>query len=161
MTVFGKGLLVGLIVAVLSVGLATRTTTFEAFVRVGTGGHVLLDIRQDEPVVSRVVNAPVAALGEATLAKRSWVVATTYGFFLQLRPQVAPGPGRAVESLQVSVSLPGRVLASNATRITNSGAVWETLPAEGLHVQTRTIHWVRIIAFAFSAAVLFLLTGRH
>lgn len=72
MNVFGKGLLVGLIVAVLSVGLATRATTFEAFVRVGTGGHVLLDIRQDEPVVSRVVNAPVAALGEATLAKRSW-----------------------------------------------------------------------------------------
>ncbi len=129
------------VVAVLLAG----GTQFEAFVRIAGSDQVLLDARVDEPVVGRIVNIPVGSLGDASLGKRTWLVATSYTFTLRLRPEVAPGPGRALSGLQVSVRLPGGVVSTNATRVTAGTAVWDALPPDALHLRTLAVHWVRVI----------------
>lgn len=124
-------------------------TRFEAFVRVAGEGRFLLDARLDEPAVGRLINIPAATLGEAAFAKRSWVVASTYAFSLRIRPELAPG--RAVQDLQVSVRLPGRVTSTNATRVAGGLAVWESVPARGLSLRTVAVHWVPLILLAVVA----------
>ncbi len=145
MSAWAKGVLVGIVVGVVLAEIVASGTRFEAFVRVSAGDRFLLDMRLDEPVVGRVVNIPVAMLGEASFGKRSWIVATTYDFFLRLRPELAPGPGLAIQELEISVGLPGTVTATNATRIAGRAAVWETVPPEGIQLHTRAIHWVPIL----------------
>ncbi len=160
MSPWAKGFWTGAFVALVLVGIAASTTRFEAFVRVSSGDRFLLDLRLDEPVVGRVINIPVATLGEASFAKRSWLVATTYDFFLRLRPEVAPGPGRAIQELEVSVGLPGSVTATNATRVSGRAALWEMVPPEGLQIHTRAIHWVRVVTIALAAAVIGIIRRR-
>lgn len=152
MSAWTKGFLTGAVVALVLAGIAARTTRFEAFVRVTSGDRFLFDARLDEPPVSRLINIPVAALGEASFEKRSWLAATTYAFSLRLRPEAAPGPGRAVQDLQVSVRLPGQITSTNATRLTGDAAVWQPLPAEELRLHTRAVHWPRIVVAAILAA---------
>ena len=110
--------------------------------------------------LGRVLNLPVAVLGEASFAKRSWLVATTYDFTLRLQPDVAPALAGAVRSVEVAVTLLGRVSLSNASRMAEGTAVWDTLPAGPLRVQTRVVHWGRIVLTAIIIAALLLL-GRQ
>ncbi len=145
---WAKGFVVGAVTVFVVAVLLAGGTHFEAFVRVTGSGQYLLDARVDEPAVGRIVNIPVGSLGDASLGKRSWLVATSYAFALRLRPEVAPGPGRAVSGLQVSVRLPGRIVSSNATRVTAGTAVWEVLPAGALYLRTVDVHWVRVVLLA-------------
>lgn len=144
MSTWAKGFVVGagamFVVAVLIGG-----TQFDAFVRITGSGQALLDTRVDEPAVGRIVNIPVGSLGDASVGKRTWLVATSYAFTLRLRPEVAPSPGRALSGLQVSVRLPGRVVSTNATRVTAGTAAWDVLPPDALHLRTLAVHWVRVI----------------
>src|SRR3990170_1982091 len=126
---WGRGVGVGFILGLLLAAVFTRSTAFEMFARIGTDGRLLLDARGDESTVGRVLNLPVGVLGEASFAKRSWLVLTAYDFTLRLQPDVAPTLTQAVRSFQVSVTLPGRVRNSNASRMSEGTAVWDTLPA--------------------------------
>lgn len=136
---FILGLIVGLLLALIGGG-----TQFDAFVRVAGDGRLLLDARLDESAIGRVTNLPVGAFGDATVTKRTWILATSYGFVLHLQPEMT-GPARPVQGLQVSIKLPGYVTATNATRVAAGTAVWETLPPGELLVRTRAIHWGRIL----------------
>lgn len=146
---FAVGAIAGLALAILLAG----GTRFEAFVRVAASGRYLLDARLDESALGRVINLPVASLGEASVVKRSWFLATTYHFVLLLRPEVAPGPGREVQELQVSVTLPGRATSTNATRITGGTALWEALPDVPLYLDTTAVHWGRALLVAAIAGI--------
>src|SRR3990170_2158447 len=95
----------------------------------------------------------------ASFAKRSWLVVTTYDFTLRLQPDVAPALAGAVGSFEVVVTLPGRVRTSNAPRMSAGTALWDTLPAGPLRVQTRAVHWGRLVLTAIIIAAL-LLFGR-
>lgn len=139
-----RGFLLGFAAGLLLAALIGGGTRFDAFVRVSGGGQLLLDARLDETAIGRVTNFPAGSLGDAAVAKRTWILVTTYRFVLHLRPEVAPGPGRAVQELQVSIALPGRVTATNATRIVAGAAIWDTVSAGELRVHTRAIHWGRI-----------------
>src|SRR3972149_5306847 len=134
---WGRGVGVGFILGLLLAAGFTRSTALETFARIGTDGRLLLDARGDESTVGRVRNLPVAVLGEASFAKRSWLVVTTYDFTLRLQPDVAPALAGAVGSFEVVVTLPGRVRTSNAPRMSAGTALWDTLPAGPLRVPTR------------------------
>ena len=154
---WGRGVGVGFILGLLLAAVFTRSTAFEMFARIGTDGRLLLDGRGDESTVGRVRNLPVAVLGEAAFAKRSWLVVTTYDFTLRLQPDVAPALAGAVGSSEVAVTLPGRVRTSNAPRMSEGTALWDTLPEGPLRVQTRTVHWGRLVLTAIIIAALLLL----
>lgn len=128
-------------------------TQFDAFVRITGSDQYLLDARVDEPALGRIVNIPVGSLGDASLGKRTWLVATSYAFTLRLRPEVAPGPGRSVSGLQVSVRLPGGIVSTNATRVTAGTAVWDALPPDALRLRTLAVHWVRVIILVAGLAI--------
>jgi hypothetical protein len=149
MTPWAKGVLAGLAVGLLIAFLA-GSTSVDAYVRVTGDGQPLLDTRVDESVVGRIVNIPVASLGELSVSKRAWLVATTYAFTLRVRPELAREPERSIAGLLVSVRLPGRVLTTNATRVTGGTAVWEGLPTDALHLRTVAVEWMRVgILFLF------------
>jgi len=151
-----KGVVIGAAAALVASALLTGGTRAEMYVRVTGAGQYLLDARVDEPAVGRVVNVPLASLGEAIILKRSWIVATTYAFALRVRPELASGPERAaISGLVVTGRLPGRVVATNATRVAAGTAVWEGLPRV-LQLRTVTVHWVRVVILA---AVLALAIG--
>lgn len=150
---WAKGFAAGAAAALVLSVLLGGGTQFEAFVRVAGGGQYLLDARADEPAVSRIVNMPIGALGEAAFVKRSWIVATTYAFTLRLRAEVTSGQGGGVSGLQVTVRLPGRTVSTNATRVAAGTAEWEALPAEALHLRTVAVHWVRVIVLALVLAI--------
>ncbi len=152
MTPGARGLLAGIAAGLLLAGL-TGGTQVEAFVRVTAGGPYLLDTRVDESAVGRIVNVPVASLGEVSVLKRSWIVASTYAFSLRIRPEVMPEPGRPLSGLQVSVRLPGRVIATNAPRVAAGSALWDMLPPDALLLRTVTVHWVRVVILAAVAVV--------
>jgi hypothetical protein len=141
MTPWAKGLFAGLTAGLL-VALLVGSTSFDAFVRVTGDGQYLLDAREDESVLGRIVNLPVASLGEVSLQKRVWVVASIYVFTLRVRPELARGPERMLRGLLVNVRLPGRVLTTNATRVQAGTATWEGLPSEALQLRTVAVHWV-------------------
>ena len=153
MTPWAKGALAGLAVGLLLAFLAGHTSV-DAFVRVTGDGQPLLDTRVDESVVGRLVNIPVASLGQLAVSKRAWLVVTTYVFTLQVRPELVPGPERPLARLLVNVRLPGRVLTTNATRITGGTAVWEGVPADTLQLRTVAVEWVRV-----AILVVFLVVG--
>ncbi len=155
-----KGALLGFLLALLAVGWASRATTFEAFLRIGSD-RAVLDLRLDESPVGRATNIPTAVLGETSLTKRSWLIVTTYEFALRLRPDAGPEISRAVRGLEVTTNLPGRVVATNATRTSGRTAVWDTLPAGPLEVKTRAIHWGRIVVLGVLAAAITALGRRH
>ncbi len=148
---------VGFILGLLLAAVFTRSTAFEMFARIGTDGRLLLDGRGDESTVGRVLNLPVAVLGEASFAKRNWLVVTTYDFTLRPRPDVAPGLAGTAGSFEVAVTLPGRVRNSNAPRMSEGTALWDTLLEGPLRVQTRTVHWGRLVLTAIIIAALLLL----
>ncbi len=143
MTPWAKGAFAGLAVGLL-IAFWAGNTSVDAFVRVTGDGQLLLDTRVDESVLGRIVNIPVASLGELAVSKRAWLVATTYRFTLRVRPELAPGPERTLTRLLVNVRLPGRVLTTNATRVTGGTAVWEGVPAEGLQLRTVAVEWTRV-----------------
>ena len=145
MSVAIRGFILGLVVGLLLAALIGGGTQFDAFARVMGDGRLLLDARLDESAIGRITNLPVGTLGDATFTKRTWILATTYGFVLHLQPEVTPGPARLVQGLQVSIKLPGQVTATNATRVAAGTAVWETLPPGELLVRTRAIHGGRIL----------------
>lgn len=153
MTAWSKGFVTGVIVAVGLVAVLAGGTRFEAFVRVAGGGRLLLDARLDEPIVGRVVNVPVGALGEAAFRKRDWILLTTYEMALRIRPEAASGAGRAVQDLQVTVRLPGYVVATNADRAGGGSATWDAFPAAPAHLRTLAVHWLRVALLAGAAAV--------
>lgn len=152
MTPWSKGALAGLAVGLLAAAWAGNTSV-EALVRVTADGQPLVDTRVDESVVGRIVNIPVASLGELSVSKRTWVVATTYAFTLRIRPEVAPGPERALSGLLINARLPGRVVMSNATRVSGGTAVWEGLPPDALTLKTVAIEWARLGILALFLAV--------
>jgi len=160
MNTWAKGFVIGLLAAGAASALAAGRTTFEGFAHVGTEGGLVLDIREDESAIGRAVNAPLGILGEARVVKRTWLVLTTYVLTLQLRPEVATGPGRAVAGMRVQAKLPGRSVATNATRVTDRGAVWESLPVGGLHLATQAVHWVRIVVAVLGLAVVLVVSRR-
>lgn len=149
---WAKGFIIGVLAAGAVLVLAVGRTTFEGFVRVDTGGGLVLDLRQDESLIGQAVNAPLGSLGEARVTKRTWLILSTYALTLVLRPEVAPGPGRAVGGMRVQASLPGRPVTTNATRLTDRGAVWDSLPAGSLHLTTRAVHWGRIVIVLLGVA---------
>ncbi len=155
-----KGAILGFLLALFVAGWAARATTFEAFLRVGSD-RAVLDLRLDESTVGRVTNIPTAVLGETSLTKRSWLILTTYEFALRLRPDAAPEISRAVRGLEVTTNLPGRVVATNATRVADGTAVWETLPVGALQFKTRAIHWGRIVVLGALAAAITALGRRQ
>ncbi len=143
MTPWARGALAGLAVGLL-IAFWAGNTSVDAFVRVTGDGQLLLDTRVDESVVGRLVNIPVASLGELSVSKRVWLVATTYVFTLRVRPELASGPERPVTKLLVNVRLPGRVLTTNATHVTAGTAVWEAMPADALQLRTVAVEWGRV-----------------
>ncbi len=152
MTPWAKGVLAGLAAGLL-IALLAGSTSLDAFVRVTGDGQYLLDTRVDESVLGRIVNLPVAALGEVSFQKRAWLVASTYAFTLRVRPELARGPERALSGLLVNVRLPGRVLTTNATRVQAGTAAWEGLPPDTLHLRTVAVHWVRLVILLAALAV--------
>lgn len=152
MTPWARGLLAGSAIGLLLAGL-TGGTQVEAFVRVTVGGQYLFDTRVDESAIGRIVNIPAASLGEVLVLKRSWIVASTYAFTLRIRPEVVPEPGRVPSGLQVSVRLPGQVIATNATRLAAGSALWDTLPPDALLLRTVAVHWVRVVILAIVAGI--------
>jgi hypothetical protein len=152
MTPWTKGAFAGLAVGLL-IALWAGNTSVDAFVRVTGDGQPLLDTRVDESVVGRLVNIPVASLGELAVTKRTWLVATTYAFTLRVRPELAPGPERPLTTLLVNVRLPGRVVTTNATRIAAGTAVWEGMPADALQLRTVAVEWARIAILVLVLAV--------
>lgn len=153
MTPWAKGALAGLAVGLL-IAFWGGNTSVDAFVRVTGDGQPLLDTRVDESVVGRIVNIPVASLGELSVSKRAWLVATTYVFTLRLRPELASGPEGTLTRLLVNVRLPGWVLTTNATRVTGGTAVWEGVPADALQLRTVAVEWARA-----AILVVFLVVG--
>ena len=147
MTPWARGAFAGLAVGLL-IAFWAGNTSVDAFVRVTGDGQPLLDTRVDESVVGRLINIPVASLGELSVSKREWLVATTYVFALRVRPELAPGPERPLTRLVVNVRLPGRVVATNATRVTGGTAVWEGVSVEGLQLRTVAVAWARVAILA-------------
>ncbi|OLC32355.1 MAG: hypothetical protein AUH31_01035 [Armatimonadetes bacterium 13_1_40CM_64_14] len=143
MTPWAKGAFAGLAVGLL-IAFWAGNTSVDAFIRVTGDGQPLLDTRVDESVVGRLVNIPVASLGELAVSKRVWLVVTTYVFTLRVRPELAPGPERPLTRLLVNVRLPGRVVTTNATRVTGGTAVWEGMPADALQLRTVAVEWARV-----------------
>ncbi len=143
MTPWAKGAVAGLAVGLL-IAFWAGNTSVDAFVRVTGDGQLLLDTRVDESVVGRLVNIPVASLGELSVSKRTWLLATTYVFTLRVRPELASGSERPLTKLMVNVRLPGQVLATNASRVTGGTAVWEGIPADALQLRTVAIEWARV-----------------
>ncbi len=152
MTSQTRGILTGLAAGLVIAWLA-GSAHLEEFVRVTGGGQYLLDARVDESALGRIINIPAASLGEASLLKRSWIVATSYMFTLQVRPEIAPEPGHAISGLQVNVRLPGRVIATNATRATAGTATWDALPPDALYLRTLAVHWGRVLILVAVLAV--------
>jgi len=76
-----------------------------------------------------------------------------YVFTLQLRPEIAAEPGRAISGLAVNVRLPGRVVATNATHVTAGTAAWDALPRDGLYLRTLAVHWAAVIILAAALAI--------
>lgn len=144
----GRSIAIGFILGLLFTAVSMRATTVETLVRVGASDRLVFDARVDESPVGRVTNLPTAVLGEARFTKRSWLLATIYGFTLDVRPEVVPGVSRAVGDLQVAVTLPGQVTRTNATRVADRVAVWERLPVGPLRAQTRAVHWWRVLLVA-------------
>jgi hypothetical protein len=107
----------------------------------------------DESVVGRLVNMPIASLGELSVSKRAWLVATTYVFTLRVRPDGAPGSERTLTNFLVNVRLPGRVLTTNATRVTGGTAVWEGIPPDALQLRTVSVEWARIAILTIAFVV--------
>ncbi len=157
MRTWATGLTLGFVVGLAVATAMARSTSVEMFARVGPDGRILLDARSDESPVARVRNLPSAVLGEAVMRKKSWLVATAYQFTLQVRPEVAPGLSGPVRGLEVVVSLPGRVSRSNANRIEEGRAVWDRLPGGPLRVETRAVHWGRILLIVALMVAVFLL----
>jgi hypothetical protein len=143
MTPWAKGAFAGLAVGLL-IAFWAGNTSVDAFVRITGDGQPLLDTRVDESVVGRLVNIPVAALGDLSVSKRVWLVATTYAFTLRVRPELASGPERPLTRLLVNARLPGRVLTTNATRVTGGTAEWEGVPADSLQLRTIAVEWTRV-----------------
>jgi len=160
MSGWAKGFLAGVLVVGAVVTLAGGKTTFEGFARVGAAGGLVLDLREDESTIGRATNAPGGVLGEVRAVKRAWFFLTTYALTLQIRPEVAPGPGQAVAGMSVQASLPGIPIATNAARVTARGAVWERLPAGGIQLATRAVHWGRILITILGLAAV-LIAGRR
>src|SRR3989442_3893939 len=127
MTPWAKGAFAGLAVGLL-IAFWAGNYLVDAFIRVTGDGQPLLDPRVDESVVGRLVNIPVASLGELAVSKRVWLVVTTYVFTLRVRPELAPGPERPLTRLLVNVRLPGRAVTTNATRVTGGNGAWEGMP---------------------------------
>ncbi len=152
MTPGAKGAFAGLAVGLL-IAFWAGNTSVDAFVRVTGDGQPLLDTRVDESVVGRLVNIPVASLGELSVSKRMWLVATTYVFTLRVRPDLAPGPERPLTRLLVNVRLPGQVLATNATRVTGGTAVWEGVSVDALQLRTVAVEWARVAILAVILAI--------
>lgn len=151
-----RGILIGL-VAGLAIAWLTGGTHLDAFLRVTGGGQYLLDTRVDESALGRIINIPAASLGEVSLLKRSWIVASMYVFTLQLRPEIVAArgedPGRALSGLLVNVRLPGRVVATNATQVTAGTAAWDALPRDALYVRTLAVHWAVVIILVAALAI--------
>lgn len=156
MTPAWRGFILGVALALAGWLLLGGGTSADLYARVGPGGRYLLDARLDESAVGRLTNIPAATLGEVTLSKRSWLLVTSYQFALRLRPDVAPDAA-ALRSLEVSVRLPGRVVATNAARVSAGTAMWEGLTGEALVLRTRSVHWLRVavLALILVAAVVF------
>jgi hypothetical protein len=134
---------VGALVALAAAMLVGGGTATEIYARVSSGGGYLLDARLDESTLGRAVNIPAATWGEASFRRRSWFVLTSYAFTLRLRAEVTPGAARALRDFQVSARLPGRVVATNASRISSGTATWDALTTEPLILRTRAVHYLR------------------
>ena len=162
-----RGILIGL-VAGLAIAWLTGGTHLDAFLRVTGGGQYLLDTRVDESTLGRIINIPAASLGDVSLQKRSWIFASMYVFTLQLRPEIAAArgprkfalanfwggePGRAISGLAVNVRLPGRLVATNATRVTAGTAAWDALPRDGLYLRTLVVQWAAVIILVAALAI--------
>lgn len=143
MRVWWRGFAVGALAALAAALLLGGGSGTDIYARVTSGGGYLLDARLDESALGRAVNIPAATWGEASFRRRSWLVLTSYAFTLRLRAEVTPGAAKTLRDLQVSARLPGRVVATNASRVNSGTAVWDALTAEPLILRTRAVHWVR------------------
>jgi len=140
MAAWAKGFWIGALLVGLLVAVAGRTR-FEGFLRIAPDDQLVLDVRGDESPLGRVVNPPVAAVGEAELVKRSYVLVQTYDFALRLRREVVEA---GIRGLTVTVQLPGTTTATNATEVVGRTARWTTIPPTGLELRTRAIQWVPV-----------------
>lgn len=155
------GFLAGIVVGALAVAWVAGGTRADFYVRASAGGRDILDARVDEGAIGRAINIPAATLGEASVRKRSWGVLTTYEFTLRLRPELSGDAAAAVRGLDVSVRLPGRVTATNASKLVAGAAVWEGLPAEALLVRTRAVQGSRLLVLAAVTALALALYRRR
>ncbi len=140
MTGWAKGFWIGALLVGLLVAVAGGTR-FEGFLRITPADQIVLDVRGDESALGRVVNPPVATVGEAALVKRSYVVVQTYDFALRLRREVVEA---GIRGLTVTVQLPGTITATNATEVEGRTARWATIPTTGVELRTRAIQWVPV-----------------
>lgn len=140
MAVWAKGFWIGVLLVGLLVAVA-GSTRFEGFLQITPADQIVLDVRGDESALGRLVNPPVAAVGEAVLVKRSYVLVQTYDFALRLRREVVEA---GIRGLTVTVQLPGTTTSTNATEVVGRTARWATIPANGLELRARAIQWVPV-----------------
>lgn len=152
MTPWARGLVAGVALG-LAAGALAGHARVDAVVRQEPGG-VAVDLRIDESALGRLTRPAVGSFGEVRVARRSWVVASTYEVVLR----TAPGVAGSLPGVSASVSLPGRIRAPQA-RVAGRTATWESLP-EAAQARAWTVHIPRLAAVA-AAAVAVYLWGRR
>lgn len=148
MTPWARGLMAGAVLG-LAAGALAGSARVDAIVRPEAGGPVV-DLRVDEPLLERLTRPAAGTLGEVSIRRRSWVVASVYEVSLRTTPAAAD----ALAGVRLSVSLPGRVTAPGA-RVAGGTATWDGL-AGSLGARARAVHGTRLAVVAAAGLALWL-----
>ncbi len=150
---------VGVGVAFVIFIITAAATTFEASV---TGGEQAIEFVQyvDQGALGRLLAPAALTFGTVRLTKRGWGIVTTYTEELTIAPGAVSARAGEPVNLRVRLSVPGRVIAANATGRDGAALVWSALPAnEPLRAQTRAVNWPLLVLLGAAGAASFWLRG--
>ncbi len=140
--------------------MTTAATTFEASVAGGPSEPAQFVQYVDQGALSRLLAPAALTFGTVRLTKRGWGVVTTYTEELTIAAGALATRAGAPVDLHVRLSVPGRVVATNATGRDGNALVWSALPAnEPLRAETRAVNWPLLAVLGAAVAASFWLRG--
>jgi hypothetical protein len=151
----------GVVAAYLVLMFTASSTTVDVDILPGEANGVTIAERVDAGPLSRILNPGVATLGTLRLTKRNWGAVTTYRQELGVpAARIARAAGGPL-TLKSTLTMPGRVVESNATSQDGNALVWTEIPSEGpLAARTRAVNWPVVVLAAAGIAATLLLRRR-
>lgn len=149
----------GAAVAFVVFVMTTAATTFEASVTGSPSQPPQFVQYVDQGALGHLLAPAAFTFGTVRLTKRGWGFVTTYTEDLTIAAGLLTRAGAPVD-FQVRLSVPGRVVATNATGRDGNGLAWSTLPANGpLRAETRAVNWPLLVFLGVALAASIRLRG--